>query len=76
MKLSDYMSLRGLTDEALAKSVGVDRSAVTKWRRETMRPDWPSLAKLAEVTKGAVTPNDFLPSSGDADTPSDEGRAA
>jgi transcriptional regulator with XRE-family HTH domain len=40
--------------------VGVDRSAVTKWRRGAIRPDWPSLAKICNATKGAVTPNDFL----------------
>jgi transcriptional regulator with XRE-family HTH domain len=61
MKLSDYMLLSKLTDDAMARMVGVDRSAVTKWRRGTIRPDWPSLARLSEATKGAVTPNDFLP---------------
>jgi transcriptional regulator with XRE-family HTH domain len=60
MKLSDYMTLSNLTDDAMARMVGVDRSAVTKWRRGTIRPAWPALARLSDATKGAVTPNDFL----------------
>jgi transcriptional regulator with XRE-family HTH domain len=61
MKLSDYLSDHQLTDAEFAGQIGRDRTAVTRWRRGTTRPDWDALARILDVTDGAVTANDFAP---------------
>ena len=60
MKLSDYMSLTQMTDEQFAKLVNRDRSRVHRWMNGKARPDWDALALIGDVTKGAVTANDFV----------------
>lgn len=65
MKLSDYMTLMGLDDAALAERLGVDRTTVLRLRTGKTAPSWKVAARLAEVSLGAVTPNDFLSSAHD-----------
>lgn len=60
MKLSDYMTLTGLDDTALAERLGVDRTTVLRLRTGKTVPSWKVASRLAEVSSGAVTPNDFL----------------
>lgn len=60
MHLSDYMTLHNLDDDAVA--VGIDRSRVTvsRIRRRKVRPDWPTIEKIMEFTKGASTADDYM----------------
>ncbi len=61
MKLSDFLKASGLDDEAFAAQVGdCSAHAVKKWRyaERTPRPD--QMRRIAEITDGKVTPNDFV----------------
>lgn len=67
MKLADYMETAGLDDEAMAKQVSsapddirCDRTEISRYRRGLRRPGWPVIERLAKVTKGAVTANDWM----------------
>lgn len=60
MTLSDYLKHRRLTDAAFAKLVKRDRTTVLRWRKGETRPDWENLETIVKVTKGQVSPNDFL----------------
>lgn len=60
MKLSEWMSWKGLTDEQLAGTVSVDRVTISRIRRGTNRPSWELAARLKEISDGAVTADDFL----------------
>lgn len=72
MKLASYLSEAGLTDQAFADQIGKSQSAVNRLRRGETRPDWETLAKIAQATNGAVTANDFMP----APSPSHSERVA
>lgn len=61
MRLADWMALTGTTDRILAERLGVSSVAVLRYRRGERTPHWDILARLFEVTGGAVAPNDFLP---------------
>ena len=61
MKLAEYMILRGYDDVEFAKKLEVDRTTVYRLRIGKTVPTWKIAAKIAEVSGGAVTPNDFLP---------------
>lgn len=65
MKLAEYLSLSGLSDAQFANLIGRDRTSVSRLRRGETRPDWDTMQEIARHTKGAVTPNDFLPPGGD-----------
>ena len=61
MKLAEYMSTHSLSPEAMATLIGeVTASGVKKWvyGERTPRPD--QMRRIAEVTEGKVTPNDFV----------------
>lgn len=66
MQLSDFMSARGLDDEAMAElvrkssGVSVDRSTISRIRRGKCRPSWDLIACLKSVSKGRVSADDFL----------------
>lgn len=65
MKLADYMARRGLDDEAMAgrvqtKDVKCDRTQMSRYRRGRRRPDWPVIERIARVTKGDVTADDWM----------------
>lgn len=59
MRLGDWLDQQGITASAFALMIGVQPSAVSKMRLGRSRPSWPTLDRIAEVTGGAVTPNDF-----------------
>jgi transcriptional regulator with XRE-family HTH domain len=61
MKLSAWLSDKGVSDADFGAMIGRSRSAVSRLRREETQPDWETAAKIREATNGAVTPNDFLP---------------
>jgi transcriptional regulator with XRE-family HTH domain len=60
MTLREWMEANGLTDEALAQQLGVNRSLVTKWRRGDAMPNDTNKRLLFAATEGAVTPCDLL----------------
>ena len=60
MKLREYLRLQNQKPEDFAKEVKVSKSAVAMWMRGERLPRREKLEKIAEITKGAVTANDFL----------------
>lgn len=53
------MSDRGLSDEEVASALGVSRVTVSRIRRQIVRPEWSTIAKLKEFSGGEVTADDF-----------------
>ena len=66
MTLKEYMKQNSLTPAAMAELLDSSEGAVRKWcsGERTPRPD--QMRKIADVTGGAVTPNDFFASSPEA----------
>lgn len=65
MRLSVWMASTDIGDEALAAQVRghgspCDRSQISKYRRGLMRPNWQTIRALYEISRGAVSANDFL----------------
>lgn len=59
MHLSAYMTKNGLSDADVAKEIKRSRPTVSRIRRKLVRPDWVTIEKLKEFTKGACTADDF-----------------
>lgn len=60
MQLATYMRQHGISDAALAELVRCNRVTISRLRRGTAAPSLSLAKRLAEVSNGAVTPNDFL----------------
>jgi DNA-binding transcriptional regulator YdaS (Cro superfamily) len=60
MKLADFMAREEISTAAFAHSIGVGSISVTRYLTGARLPAADVLVKIAEVTDGAVTPNDFL----------------
>lgn len=61
MLLAEYMKASGLEDEGFANSVGgCSAHAVKKWRYRERVPRPDQMRRIAEITGGKVTPNDFV----------------
>lgn len=65
MNLSDFMRLKEISDQEMATQVGCSEFAVRKWKYGERVPRGAALARIVEVTEGAVTANDFLPGGSD-----------
>jgi transcriptional regulator with XRE-family HTH domain len=61
--LRSWREKHGLTAEELGDKIGVSKAAVSRYERGHRRPDWPILSRIAEVTKGKITADDFLSTS-------------
>lgn len=60
MKLSDFIEQNGLTHEQMAERVGdCSVSGLRKWLRGERVPRPDQMRKIAEITDGLVSPNDF-----------------
>jgi hypothetical protein len=59
MHLSDYMTLNKLDDDAVAASINRSRVTVSRIRRRKLRPNWETIEKIREFTKGASTADDY-----------------
>ncbi|HPT28703.1 MAG TPA: YdaS family helix-turn-helix protein [Bryobacteraceae bacterium] len=70
MTLAEFIKSTSLTDGQLAKQLGCSTSALRKWRYGQRIPRPEQKRRIAEVTEGKVTPNDFMV------LPSSEGAAA
>ena len=71
MTLAEFIRTRSLTDAQLAQMLNCSTGALRKWKYGERIPRPGQMRKIAEVTDGHVTPNDFLTSRGP-----DEGEAA
>eukprot|EP01037_Dinobryon_pediforme_P020171 gene20171-20725_t len=60
MKINEFLKANNLTSAAFAERIGVSEKAVNNWRQGARVPRWDLLAKIHDVTNGAVTANDFL----------------
>lgn len=56
-----------VSDEALASQLSVDRSTISRIRRGARMPSPEMMRKLHDATGGAVTANDFVHPSTEAD---------
>lgn len=62
MKLADFMKDRGLDDAAMAVLIGeASEGAVKKWRYGERTPRPNQMTRITAATAGAVTANDFMP---------------
>jgi transcriptional regulator with XRE-family HTH domain len=60
MRLHSYLKDQRITAEQFAAMVGASTSGVRKWLYEDRTPRPDMIAKIQEVTGGAVTFNDFI----------------
>jgi DNA-binding XRE family transcriptional regulator len=58
--LHAFMLAERMTDLAVAKAVGRDRSTITKIRLGQAAPSLDLALKIQRLSKGAVTPDDLL----------------
>ncbi len=60
MTLGEYILTHAPNGADLARKVGVSQAAISRYanRKRVPRPD--VMRRIAEVTGGAVTPNDFI----------------
>ncbi len=61
MRLDTYLQKHDLTQEQFAVLVGVTQNAVSQWISGQRCPRPQYLKNIANVTKGRVSANDFLP---------------
>lgn len=61
MKLAKYLETHDITASDLASRLGVPVSTVSRWARGERSPRIDMAERLREVTGGAVTFADFLP---------------
>lgn len=59
MKLNDWIIKSEITNAEFASKVGVTRQAMWRYRMGERMPKPAVIAKIHEVTGGAVTANDF-----------------
>lgn len=60
MKLETYLKTNGLTDEAFASLVDLSQSQISRIKRDKSWPTRDVMERIAKVTNGAVTANDFI----------------
>lgn len=59
MHLADYMRLKELSDDDVARRVGVSRPTISRIRRRLSRPDWMLIMSLKKMSRGQITADDF-----------------
>lgn len=60
MTLADYLNQHSINDDDFAAKIGRDRSSVFRLRKGSHKPPPDLMQKIAEVTDGAVLPNDWF----------------
>ena len=60
MKLEHYLKTHHISRRAFAEEIGISVSAVNHWINEIRRPEDDMKRVIAEATKGAVMPNDWI----------------
>ncbi len=61
MKLRQYLSEAGMTQEQFAAAIGVSQSVISRLSRGQSDVSLGVLRRILDATNGVVTPNDFLP---------------
>ena len=61
MKLDQYLTEKNIAPVDFARDIGRDVATVSRLRRELTRPDWETVRRITEATKGKVSANDFIP---------------
>jgi DNA-binding transcriptional regulator YdaS (Cro superfamily) len=61
MKLDEWMALHGYNDQRMAALIEVNQSNVNRIRNGSQKPSGQTLARIEEVTGGAVSAKDFFP---------------
>jgi transcriptional regulator with XRE-family HTH domain len=61
MTLTEWMSVEGKTHQETADLIGIHTSMVTRLCRGNRTPSAALMAKIAQATRGAVMPNDWVP---------------
>lgn len=61
MRLSEYLSMRGLTQTAFAAQIGTSVETVSRYLKGTRWPRPLVMGCIVRETKGLVGPDDFLP---------------
>lgn len=59
MQLAKYLDDNKISDAAFARSIGVERQAVGRYRAGERFPEKAILLEIFEKTQGQVTANDF-----------------
>jgi hypothetical protein len=59
MKLNKYMKIHALDNAQMAEKLACSPFAVRKWRYGGRMPRPDQMVRIADVTGGAVMPNDF-----------------
>lgn len=60
-KLREYRSAHGLSQENFARSVGVQKAAISRIEQGKRIPSMSLISRICEVTGGELTANDFMP---------------
>ena len=60
MRLAEYLEATGQKPKQIADAVGVAEHSVRRWLRGDRTPDAPTMRVIYAVTKGLVTPKDFV----------------
>ena len=59
MKFSEYLQTKKITQEEVAKALGVSQATVSRWIQEDFIPSKEFMQKIIAYTNGEVQPNDF-----------------
>ena len=59
MKFSEYLQTKKITQEEVAKALGVSQATVSRWIQEDFIPSKELMQKIVAFTNGDVQPNDF-----------------
>lgn len=62
-KLREYRLSKGLSQEALARRLGVGKAAICRIEKGSRLPSLPLIARIVRITDGKLSANDFLPKS-------------
>lgn len=60
MKLSEYMSLKGISDDEMATKLSKDPTTIFRYRRGNVAPPLAVIAEIERITDNAVSFRDFL----------------
>lgn len=66
MKLRSWRKSEGLTLATLAERIETDEASLSRYERGERMPNQETMRKIAQVTGGAVTANDFYGIEGSA----------
>ncbi len=60
MKLHDYLKDNLIMNRAFARDLGITEVSLSRLRHGKGTPNWKTMRKVLRLSKGQVTPNDFI----------------